>query len=120
MNTNRVKRRMIAEGGLLYSIVEEKHLIGVETADALANQHNMHCAEQLVKALENKEIHSCDQGHLTIEEVRVLPISKHSNLIICNKHFEREMRYRKEQAKTYGKENFEFPKWEDLKIYSET
>ena len=110
------KRRFVSEGGLLYSIVEERHLIGVETADALALQNKMHCAEQLVKALENKEINSCDGGHLTKEEVRVMPIGKDANAIVCNKCFEKETKFQKYKEKKYGT-IFTFPKWEDLKIY---
>jgi hypothetical protein len=110
------KRRLVAEGGLLYSIVEERHLIGVETADALALQNKMHCAEQLVKALENKEINSCDGGHLTTEEVRVMPIGKDANAIVCFKCYEKEIKFQKIKKKQYGT-IFTFPEWKDLKIY---
>lgn len=60
----------------------------------------------------------CDFGHKTAEKTKLLPISKGgSNLIICEKCFNLEMRSRRIQAKQYGSENFEFPEWKDLKIY---
>ena len=62
-------------------------------------------------------VNACDFGHTT-EEVRVLPVSEGgSNIIICKKCFKVEMKSRHRDSMRYGVENYEFPKWKDLKIY---
>lgn len=65
----------------------------------------------------SQNLNSCDGGHLTINEVRVLPISKGSNLIVCNRCFLIEMKARQVGSKVNGKDKYDFPKWDELKKY---
>lgn len=61
-----------------------------------------------------EEINSCDGGHETTDEVRVLPISKNGgNVIVCRKCFFKEI---DERIKRHG-EDATAPKWRDLTIY---
>lgn len=66
---------------------------------------------------------SCDYGHETCNEIRVLPLDRlenGSNILICNKHYKHEMSYRKERAKETNPDNWDFPTWESLKVYEES
>ena len=63
----------------------------------------------------------CDHGHYghrTKSEVRVLPVSCHSNIIVCRHHFLQEMEYRRSRIKA-GLGHWEIPKWEDLEVYKQ-
>jgi hypothetical protein len=65
-----------------------------------------------------KNLNSCDGGHLTINPVKVLPISKAGgNLIVCYQCFLKEMKARIKGAKINGKDKYDFPKWDELKEY---
>jgi hypothetical protein len=65
-------------------------------------------------------LNTCDHGHDTTEEVRVLPISENGgNAIICRAHYHEEMRfrlYRNRELEDFAK--FDLPRWEDLKVYN--
>lgn len=67
-----------------------------------------------------KPLNSCDFDHQTTEQVRLLPTSGgplHSNMIVCRKHYEHEIKYRRDMgARGYSDMN-PFPEWESLKIY---
>lgn len=58
----------------------------------------------------------CDHGHRTASEVRVLPISSSSNIIVCHHHFRQEIEYRQSRIKA-GLGEWEIPKWEELEVY---
>ncbi len=65
-------------------------------------------------------MNSCDGGHLTINPVRVLPISKDGgNLIVCYQCFLKELKDRTQKAKVNGADKYDFPKWDELKEYKE-
>lgn len=68
-------------------------------------------------------LNTCDHGHETHGEVRVLPLGSteySSNLIVCRHHYGVEMAWRRERNKTLGESaKFELPKWADLKIYTD-
>lgn len=51
-------------------------------------------------------INSCDYGHQTPEQVRVLPMGAGGNLIVCRGHYAVEAK---------GREDC--PRWEELKVY---
>lgn len=52
-------------------------------------------------------------------EVRVLPISGDSNIIVCKTCFMHEMKFRHERNKELAFAcRFDIPKWESLEIYS--
>ncbi len=58
-----------------------------------------------------QNLKSCDGGHLTINTVKVLPISEGSgNLIVCRQCFLDELKGRFQK----GKEKYDFPKWDEL------
>ncbi len=65
-------------------------------------------------------MNTCDHGHQTTEEVRVLPLGRsphHGNLILCRRHYQREMTYRRERARETGADKWEFPEWDTLDVY---
>lgn len=79
-------------------------------------------------------MNTCDHGHDTVEEVRVLPIGGQGNLILCKKHFMAEMNFRREENRVkfppsiYWENEttlkniphpsaYPIPSWGDLKIY---
>ena len=59
----------------------------------------------------------CGSGPHSGPEVRVLPLSKGSNLILCKLCYSKEMRYRRERIAEDVP--FDLPKWDDLKVYPE-
>lgn len=62
----------------------------------------------------------CDHNHETTEEVRLLPTSGgalHGNMIVCRRHYEAELDYRRATKSTLGKEWDAFPAWDSLKVY---
>ena len=62
---------------------------------------------------------TCDFGHDTKGVVKLLPYNKNGgNVITCLRCFLKEMLTRKKLAVIYGKENYEFPKWSELKLPS--
>lgn len=61
---------------------------------------------------------SCDHGHQTSQEVRLLPLGAGGNVIICLDHFCDEITFRRERNRNLDKEcQFDLPAWEDLVIY---
>lgn len=51
-------------------------------------------------------------------QVRVLPLSGNSNLILCQDCFDHEIKYRKARNKELEKQNrFGLPVWDQLEIY---
>jgi hypothetical protein len=53
-------------------------------------------------------------------QVRVLPTGGDSNLIVCWRCYGKEIKFRTERNLSLGKrEQFDLPKWENLKIYGE-
>lgn len=66
-------------------------------------------------------MNTCDHNHQTPGEIRQLPIGfdpHHGNMLVCRRHFEAEIEYRRERAKFTGADKWRFPKWEDLTIES--
>ena len=64
---------------------------------------------------------SCDGGHLTNMEVRLLPLNKDqgSNLIVCFNHYLEEIKWRKMRNIALGDfAKFDLPTWESLEIYT--
>jgi hypothetical protein len=75
-------------------------------------------------------MNQCDQGHSTSQQVRVLPFGN-GNLILCYKHFNDEIAYRKSEneekfrcridRKTLqvipNPSAYDLPAWQDLKVY---
>lgn len=52
-------------------------------------------------------------------QVRVLPSGGDSNLIVCWRCYGKEIKFRKERNEELSKDcQFDLPKWEDLKVYS--
>ena len=63
---------------------------------------------------------NCD-GEFCIKEngeVRLLPTTKGSNAILCNSCYNYELTYRRRRQKE-GRGKYEFPKWQDLKVYEQ-
>jgi len=58
----------------------------------------------------------CDHGHETQEEVRYLPLGGGARIITCRRHWESELRFRKETGKARGSEDL--PSWGSLEIES--
>lgn len=63
-------------------------------------------------------MNDCDHGHRTASEVRVLPVSSDSNIIVCHHHFLQEIKYRQSRMKS-GLGHWEIPKWEELEVYKQ-
>lgn len=60
----------------------------------------------------------CDYGHETKKQVRRLPISEDSAVIVCITHYWAEMHFRQERNKELDKScQFDLPKWNSLKVY---
>ena len=55
----------------------------------------------------------CDFNHSTDEEVRLLPCGE-SNVIVCKRHWQYELEFRRNNFTQLSKEDF--PSWESLKI----
>ncbi len=64
---------------------------------------------------------TCDYGHDTNGQVRVLPLTlgeNHSNLIVCKTHYWEEIKNRIETNKTLSESaKFKLPEWFSLKVY---
>jgi len=61
----------------------------------------------------------CDHGHGTWGEVRALPLGTgdgHGNVIVCHQHYLAELRRRRKIG--WEDTGWEYPRWEDLTIYS--
>ena len=61
-------------------------------------------------------MNTCDHGHETPGEVRVLPLSRephHGNVIVCREHHAAELRYREDRANETGRDKWDFPAWEE-------
>ena len=66
-------------------------------------------------------MNSCDHDHQTRDEVRLLPLSDephHGNVIVCRAHYKIELAFREERAKDTGRDKWDFPAWETLKVYN--
>ena len=64
-------------------------------------------------------MNTCDYGHQTTGEIRRLPLSRnahHGNVLICRNHFELEMEWREDRARSTGRDKWEFPTWERLGV----
>lgn len=67
-------------------------------------------------------MNTCDYGHQTTEEIRILPLSRvphGGNVLVCKHHYHQEMNYRVAMIKsgTWTAENVALPEWESLEIY---
>lgn len=62
---------------------------------------------------------SCDYAHMTNCEVRLLPTGSDGNMIICENHYRKELRYRLDRTFNDGT-SWKFPAWHTLKIYDPT
>lgn len=61
----------------------------------------------------------CDHDHETREEIRRLPAGKsphHGAILVCHRHYLREMAYREHRAKDTGRDKWRFPEWNTLVI----
>jgi len=67
---------------------------------------------------ENKAMNSCDHDHQTTYETRLLPYAKDGNLIVCRRHYDQEMAYRRGRAVDTGIDKWDFPSWDSLDVYS--
>lgn len=64
-------------------------------------------------------MNTCDHGHDTTHEVRLLPYGGGGNIIVCLTHYNVEMKYRRERNRELGDANqFDLPTWHALKVYS--
>jgi len=78
-------------------------------------------------------MNTCDHGHDTSEEVRLLPFGN-GNLILCRKHYNDEMKFRREEnqekfpSRIFWENDttlrniphvnaYETPSWYNLKVY---
>lgn len=64
----------------------------------------------------------CDYGHET-NESRRLPLGEDSAVIVCRKHYAKELAFRREINRESGTEVWgpeSFPTWESLEIYGVT
>ena len=59
----------------------------------------------------------CDHVHETNQQVRLLPIGGQGNVIVCPRHYEAEITFRRERIAVGVL--FDLPKWTDLKPYGE-
>lgn len=58
---------------------------------------------------------SCDHGHQTCDEIRSLPIGGGGNVLVCKKHYNKEMEFRRERISCGIP--FDLPSWEKLTLY---
>jgi hypothetical protein len=58
---------------------------------------------------------SCDGGHETQHEVRRLPISEDSAVLVCRSHYNKEMAFRRDRQRE-TQVAWDFPTWESLRI----
>lgn len=67
-------------------------------------------------------MNQCDYDHETNEETRLLPLGGGGNIIICKRHYEKEIAERVQDAKEQGRDitgDYSYlPRWETLKIYN--
>lgn len=63
-------------------------------------------------------MNSCDHGHETPHETRVLPIGGSSNVIICHRHYLTEAAFRRDGARRYDPKDWTMPSWESLTVYA--
>jgi hypothetical protein len=61
-------------------------------------------------------MNTCDHDHQTPEEIRRLPIGGGAAVLVCYRHYQKEMAHRTERAKETGKDKWEWPTWGDLEI----
>ena len=63
---------------------------------------------------------NCDGIYCQFEqgEVRVLPLSSRSNLIVCQACYRWEIKWRKLQNLDYKQELYSLPTWESLEVYT--
>lgn len=69
-----------------------------------------------MKSMIGKQLNVCDFDHDTTDEVRSLPIGGDGNIIVCYRHYVREMEFRRERNNNSGA-SFSLPSWDSLKIY---
>ena len=66
-------------------------------------------------------MNTCDHGHSGRFETRLLPTSDgpmHGNIIVCRRHYEIEMTFRRERNKELSADcQFKLPAWTELKKY---
>lgn len=61
---------------------------------------------------------NCDWGHYA-DDVRLLPLGGSANAILCRRHYNEEMAFRRERSKETGNACvWEFPTWDSLKRYN--
>lgn len=62
---------------------------------------------------------TCDHDHDTRDEIRRLPTSGSTAVLVCRKHYLEEIKFRRERNLVDGIEKFDLPRWEDLEVYEE-
>lgn len=63
-------------------------------------------------------MNTCDFDHDTTEEIRRLPYSiDGGNILVCRRHYEHEMKFRRDRHRDGVPQDF--PTWESLDVYSE-
>lgn len=63
------------------------------------------------------EGNSCDHGHQTAGEVRLLPIGGGGNVIVCRSHYLHEIQFRLKRIADGVP--FDLPEWESLTVYGQ-
>jgi len=63
-------------------------------------------------------MNSCDYGHQTPAEIRVLPVGGGGNALLCHRHYLVEMDFRRYRNRDLDDAcKFDLPAWEDLEVY---
>ena len=60
----------------------------------------------------------CDHDHETRDTIRRLPIGGGAAVLLCHKHYEVEMAFRRMRTKQTGTDKWEFPAWASLEVLS--
>ena len=58
----------------------------------------------------------CDHGHETVGEIRRLPTGGDGAILVCHRHYRRELSFRTERARDTGRDVWDWPSWESLTV----
>jgi hypothetical protein len=66
-------------------------------------------------------MNQCEHGHETTGEIRALPLGgdpDQGSMHLCRRCHTKELAFREERARTTGREKWDFPSWESLRVVS--